>query len=261
MVLGSSFFNLAALLGMGAAVAGPMALHRRVIALSGCMSVFSAAGGLVALSAPSQPAPVLAAVGVLLVTYLAVLGTAGRGLEWLPLGSPARLVAAVTEEEAELADVLRPDPGRALDAIVAVAALVVVVVASVVMEKSAVSLGSRLGVPQIVIGALVLGWVTGIPNAVASTFLARRGRGAAALSTALNTNNFNVTVGLLLPAVAVGLGQRSGQTLLVAGWCLGLTLATLGWAYLSSGMGRRAGMAVIAAYVAFAVSVVAAGSI
>jgi peroxiredoxin len=49
-------------------------------------------------------------------------------------------------------------------------------------------------------------------------YLARRGRGAAALSTALNSNAINVTAGLLVPATIIDLGKPSASGLLVAGW-------------------------------------------
>ena len=50
------------------------------------------------------------------------------------------------------------------------------------------------------------------PNqpAVAAIYLARRGRGTAALSTALDSHALNVAVGLLLPATIIGLGPRTG---------------------------------------------------
>ena len=67
------------------------------------------------------------------------------------------------------------------------------------MERAASALGSRFAVPEIVVGGLVLAAVTSLPNAVAAVYLAARGRGAATLSTALNSNTLNVVVGLLIP--------------------------------------------------------------
>ena len=60
------------------------------------------------------------------------------------------------------------------------------------------------------------------------------------LSIALNSNALNVTVGLLLPGVLVGLGAPSGQGTLVAAWYLGLTVVTLGCAYTGRGLRRCA---------------------
>ena len=61
----------------------------------------------------------------------------------------------------------------------------------------------------IVVGGLVLAAVTSLPNAVAGVYLAGRA-GAAMLSTTLNSNTFNVVLGLLLPAAFIGLARPSG---------------------------------------------------
>ena len=89
------------------------------------------------------------------------------------------------------------------------------------MEQAATALGRRYAVADIIVGALVLAVVTSPPNAVTAVYLARRGRGAAVLSTALNSNAINVTAGLLVPASLTGLGPRSGQDILVAAWDAG----------------------------------------
>jgi cation:H+ antiporter len=262
VVLGSVVFNLFALMGLGALVTGRIPLHRKVVALAGVTAALVGGGAVLGVALPTVPWVPLGLVVAVLAVYLAVLGTADHGLGWLP--APRRMSAwlreAVAEEESELEEVLRPDPGDTRDALVAVVALVIVVAASVVMERSAVSLGSRWGVPQIVVGTLVLGSVTGLPNAVASTYLARRGRGAAAFSTALNSNNFNILIGLLVPAAAVGLGARSGQAVFVAVCALSLTLATVIPAHFFGGLSRSGGVLVLLAYAGFVVSVVVVGS-
>jgi cation:H+ antiporter len=134
---------------------------------------------------------------------------------------------------------------------VACIALIVVVAASTAMEQGASALGRRYGVAQIVVGGLVLAAVTSLPNAVAAVYLARKGRGAAALSTALNSNTINVTAGLLIPATVIGLAKPNGSGLLVAGWYVGLTTLTLMLAYADRGLRRAAGWLIIAAYVGF----------
>jgi hypothetical protein len=107
-----------------------------------------------------------------------------------------------------------------------------------------------------VVGGLVLAAVTSLPNVVAAVYLAARGRGAATLSTALNSNNLNVVAGLLLPAVVIGLGRPSDQAVLIAVWYAILTGVVLCAAFLDRGLGRAAGVAIIAAYAVFAGSVV-----
>ncbi len=111
--------------------------------------------------------------------------------------------------------------------------------------------------PQIVTGALVLAGITSLPNAVAAIYLALRGRGAAALSTSLNSNALNVVIGLLLSGSILGLGTPSGQAVFVAAWSLGLTLYVLLAAYSSRGLTRIQGTAIVVAYLVFAGIVVA----
>jgi Ca2+/Na+ antiporter len=102
----------------------------------------------------------------------------------------------------------------------------------------------------------VLAAVTSLPNAVAAVYLARRGRAAATLSEALNSNTLNVLAGLLLPAALIA-GPDLGAALPVALWYGALTAATLALALAGRGITRRSGFLIIAAYAAFMVTVVA----
>jgi cation:H+ antiporter len=260
VILGSNVFNLAALLGLSAIVAGQIGLHRRVVALGGAVAMWVA---VVCLLAVTGLLPVLAGLVLalaILVPYVILLGTAGQGMEQIRL--PKRwwtwLRSAVTEEEIELEDAIRPGVGRWRDAAVAAGALVVVVVASVTMEHAASDLGRRYGLPQIIVGGLVLAAVTSLPNAIAGVYLARRGRAAATLSTALNSNSVNVVAGLMVPGVVLGLGRPTVQAGLVTGWYVALSLAVITLAY-RRGLSRRVGLVIIASYVAFAATVTASG--
>jgi cation:H+ antiporter len=209
VVLGSNVFNLAALLGLGAVVAGRIGLHRRVVVLTGTAAVWVAVVSVVVVvgTAPRSAGLVLAAAALAL--YAVVLGTSGRGRR-LPARWRAWLRAAVAEEELELEDAIRPQRGPWTDAASAAGALIVVIIASITMERAASSLGGSLGVPEIITGRLGLAAVTSLPNAVAAVYLARRGRGAATLSTALNSNGLKVMIGLLLPGAVLGLGAPPG---------------------------------------------------
>lgn len=256
VVLGSNVFNLAALLGLGAVVAGRIRLHRKVVVLSGAVALSVALVSLLVVSGTVPPFAGLGLATAVLVAYVFVLGTGGRRL---PARWHAWLRSAVSEEELELEDAIRPSRGRWPDAITAAVALGVVIVASVAMERAASSLGGRLGVPEIITGGLVLAAVTSLPNAVAAVYLAHRGRGAASLSTALNSNTLNVVAGLLLPGALLGLTRPSGQALLVTAWYAGLSLAVLVLAWWHRGLSRRAGAVIIAAYAAFTASLIVSG--
>jgi cation:H+ antiporter len=252
VILGSNVFNLAALLGLSAMVAGRIRIHRRVVVFAGSVAVWFAVVGLG--TAAGVPAGVgLTLALVVFVPYVFVSAVSLATLVRLPL--PPRAIGwlhvAVIEEESELSEAIHPERGDWRDAVAAGVALMVVVVASVVMESAASSLGSHFGVSEIVVGAVVLAGVTSLPNAVAALYLGWRGRGAALLSEALNSNNLNVLLGLLVPATILGLGTPSAPVYLAAGFYAGLTVVALILAYWARGLGRAQAAVVIAAYVAF----------
>ena len=260
VVIGSNVFNLAALLGLAAVVAGWIGFHRRVVVLAGVPAVWVAVVCLLTVAAVVAPVGGLALTAVVLVPYVVVLGMRRARLERLrlPAGWVRWLVAAVHEEETELAEAIRPRRGTWHDAVAATAALVAVVGASTVMEVAATAAGRRYAVADIVTGGLVLAVVTSLPNAVSAVYLARRGRGAAVLSIALNSNAINVVAGLLIPACLAGLGPRSGQGTLVAAWYAGLTVLALALAFRGRGLGRLSGSVIIAGYLAFVTALVIA---
>ena len=260
VVIGSNVFNLAALLGLGAVVAVFISIHRRVVLLSGAVALWVALVCLAGVEGVLSPISSLSVALVVVIPYVVLLGVADSGLAFLP--GPAKvkgwITSAVAEEEIELHEAIRPVRGRGTDAVVALIALVIVVAASITMERGASTLGRHFHIADAVIGAVVLAAVTSLPNAVAAVHLARRGRGAAAFSTALNSNNINVLFGLLLPGVILGLSAPSASGTLTAGWFLGLTALTVVFAYWGRGLGRRAGWGIIAGYCTFVVWIVLA---
>jgi cation:H+ antiporter len=254
VVMGSNVFNLAALLGLPALVAGQIVLHRRVIVMESVVALWIAGVCVAVVAGAFSPVVGLLVALAVLGPYLVLLGVPPPRLRRLEL--PAAWVrwlrSAIVEEERELELAIHPRRGRPSDVGVAALAVVVVVAASIVMTQSAERLGTRHDVPGIVTGALVLAAVTSLPNAVAAVYLAVRGRASATLSMATNSNAINVVAGLLLPAIVVGLGPPSGETTLVGAWYVGLTALALGVAYSGAAIHRKEGAAVIGAYLAFA---------
>jgi cation:H+ antiporter len=253
VVIGSNVFNLAALLGLGAVVAGRLHLHRKVVVLGGAVAIWMAAISLITVTGVVDPVAGLMLMLVVLVAYVVVL--AGRRKVLRRIGLPRSWVTwlstAVDEEELELVVAIRPAPARPRDTTVAVVALVVVVAAAVATERGASTLGQHNHVPGIVVGGLVLAAVTSLPNAVAAIYLASKGRGAAAFSTALNSNTLNVVAGLVLPATFLGLARPSGQTVFITAAYVGLTMLTLVLAFAGRGLRRAAGWLIVAGYAAF----------
>jgi len=224
-----------------------------VIEFAGAVAVWVALLTLLVVTAVLSPLAGLLLALAVLAPYLAILGMRPQRLAALrlPRGWSSWLSAAVAEEELELELAVHPERGRTRDQWIAASAVLVVVAASVVMEQSAAKLGSRHAVAPIIIGALVLAGVTSLPNAVAAIYLARRGRGAAVLSTSLNSNVINVLAGLLIPTVFIGIGAASAQTTFIAVAYVAMTLLALGCAYVNHGLRRGAGWLIIAAYGVF----------
>jgi cation:H+ antiporter len=238
VAIGSNLFNLAALLGLASLVTGRVDLHRRAVRTDGAVAAWIAVAGLLAVVHVLSAWVGLVMALALFIPYLVALPDYGEG-------------------EVELARVIHPRRGNREDGLEAVLATAVVVGASVAMEQAASTFGAREAVPQIVTGGLVLAAVTSVPNAVAGIYLARRGRGAATLSTALNSNAINVMAGLLLPGTILGLGASAGPSTLVAACNVGLTAFVLLGAYRDRGVRRAFGAAIIVGYVGFAVALVA----
>jgi hypothetical protein len=109
--------------------ASRIGFHRRVVVVSGVPAVWVAAVCLLTVAAVVAPAAGLVLAAVVLVPYVAVLGMRRARMERLRLsaGWVGWLVAAAHEEEAELAEAVRPRPGTWRDAVAAAGALVVVV--------------------------------------------------------------------------------------------------------------------------------------
>lgn len=253
VVIGSNVFNLAALLGLGAVVSGFISLHRRVVVLGGVVAMWVALWCLLSATGVTSGDEGLSAVGVIMLAYVAFLGIPRTTLRRLPLHRPwlAWIALAIDEEEIELEEAIHPPRGRPLDAWTALGALVVVVVSSVVMERAASRLGHHFHVADAVIGGVVLAAVTSLPNAVSAVYLAAKGRGSAAFSTALNSNNLNVLAGLFIPATVIALAAPSLGGNVTAVSFVVLTGAVLVFAYLHSGIRRRVGWSIMAGYGVF----------
>jgi len=123
------------------------------------------------------------------------------------------------------------------------------------MEQAATTLGTRLAVPDAITGAIVLAAVTSLPNTVAAIYLARRGRAAATLSEAMNSNTLNIVTGLLIPAIIIG-GSGLGTGLRAAAWYAALTLGVVALALAGRGVTRRTGLLIVYAYAVFVITVV-----
>ena len=243
VVIGSNIFNLAALLGLSAVVAGHVRVHRHGLLLNGAVAL--AVAGLAAALVLGGIGAAIATVLLLavFVPYVVVLARPpGRGF----------LAVAVREEVDDLGTREHAPKASRADGLALAAALALIVAGSIGMVHAAEDLGRRWGVSDVIVGTLVLAALTSLPNLLTAVRLAVRGRGAATVSEAFNSNSLNVIAGIAVPALFLGLGSANGLVTFSLWWLLGMTALAVAFAYARHGPRRAEGAVVIALYVAFA---------
>ena len=255
VVLGSNLYNVAALLGLPAVVAGAVRIRRRALMLQAAVALGVSVVAALLVTDVIPPVPSLILVIAVLGPYIAVSSLSARRLRRIvPDGAARRfLELAVVDQEKDSRSGQTPRAATGTDLLTIVPVLVSVVLASVGLVDTARTLGSRWGISDVVIGTLVLAALTGIPNVLASVRLARRRRGSAVVSEGLNSNSINILIGLCLPAVLVGIGPRTNTGVLESVWLVATTALVGGLTFFRGGLLRHEGLAVIAAYVAFVV--------
>jgi cation:H+ antiporter len=258
VVIGSNVFNLAALLGLSAVVAGHVRIHRHGLLFN---------GGAALLVTALATALVLQALGAVAATLLllAVLGPyvfllsirPSHIRRYVPVESAARFLSvAVTEELQDLRTEKAPKATMRDSAVLAVS-LAAIILASIGMVQAATSLGHRWGVSDIVVGTLVLASLTSLPNLLTAVRLALHGRGSAVVSETLNSNSLNLLAGIAFPALAISLGKASGIETFSVWWLVGMTVFAVALTYVGRGLRRREGVSILLLYGVFAAVVAA----
>ena len=80
-----------------------------------------------------------------------------------------------------------------------IVSIAIIVVISIILVNSSISLAEAIGVPSILIALTVLAAGSSVPDLISSVLVAREGRGDMAVSNAIGSNIFDITVGLGLP--------------------------------------------------------------
>jgi cation:H+ antiporter len=244
IVLGSNVFNLAAMIGLSAILAGSIHLTRRSLLVEGAVALLAAA---------------IAAGVILDVTPVGVGGAAFLlvGIPYVVLLGRGRLhtsFAEARERDRTIAAIPDPPPQAGWK----VSGLIVLAVAFIIlgaegMVRTALSLADDWQVPDAIVGILLLAVLTSIPNAFTAIRLGTSDRGTALVSETLNSNTINLAGGVMLPAVIIGLGASTGLVEFDLAWFVGMTIVAL--LVLSRPRGARPvdGALLIALYVVFVV--------
>jgi cation:H+ antiporter len=236
VLIGSNVFNLAAMIGLSALLAGHVRLRREALVLEGGV------GLLVTLLASALVlgflSPVLAAVVLTCVLgpYVVLLF---RGSS---LGRHPAPRAEVPE--------LHRGPLWRLAVLIPVD-LALIVLGSTAMVECALSLSDRWHASRSLVGVLVLGPLTSLPNAFTAVRLGLAKRGDALVSETTNSNTVNLFAGVVLPALFVGVARATTSVKLELAWLIAMTAFTLLLLSRGRGLGRLGGAVLIAFYAVF----------
>lgn len=246
VLVGSNVFNLAAMIGLSALLAGRILLPRAVLLLEGLIGAaitLIAAAVLLGWLDP-VPAAVLA-VCVLAPYLLLITGRARRGVG-------QRLGRALAQRpRTEQAGGSFSDPTHHLLALI-VFDVVLIIAGSAGMVQTALALGKHWHISQAVLGVLILAPLTSVPNAITAMRLALAGRSAALVGEAFNSNTINLFAGVIVPALVVTLTAGSAIAHLQLAWLVGMTFVSLLLLSRRGGFRRPEAIVVIGLYLAFA---------
>jgi cation:H+ antiporter len=252
VVVGSNAFNLAAMLGLSAIVAGHVKARHEALELEAFVGLWLIAVTL-AVAAGAVDATVGALlVGAVAVPYVALLAVGPRIARRLPVGTArARFIHRSFGEAHRHARPLDSRREAAQLAVVLVLALVVIVAGSIGAVRAATDLGRAWSVPEALVGVIVLAILTSLPNAWTGVRFGLQHRGSALMSETLNSNSINIVAGLALPAALGTLGAFSGLAVFDLAWLFGMTAAALVLFGMRDGGGRLAGAFLVVLYVVF----------
>jgi cation:H+ antiporter len=255
VIVGSNAFNLAAMLGLTAVIAGAIRLRREALAVEGSVGllVVLIAAGVVLDVLPAAAGVVL--VVVVLLPYLVLLAAGPRLARRLPL--PERidrgLARALGEREhwghREQVD----EAAVSMLVAVMVPAVALVVLGSWGMVEATISLSDGWGVSRNLVAVLVLAPLTSIPNAFTAARLGRSARGSAVVSETLNSNTINLVAGIVVPALVVSVVSLTTEVKFDLAWLLVMTVASLLLLARPLGLRRLDGALLIGLYVVFCI--------
>jgi cation:H+ antiporter len=234
VLLGSNVFNLAAMVGLSALLAGHVRLRRDALVLEGGVGlvVLLLASALVlGFLSPVVTAVVLTCV---LGPYVVVLFRGSSSALHAPGREPAEQHGPLWR----LAVLIPVD-------------VALIILGSTAMVECALSLSDRWHWSRSLVGVLVLGPLTSLPNAFTAIRLGLADRGTALVSEATNSNTVNLFAGVVLPALFVSVARATTGVKLELGWLVLMSVVTLLLLVPRRGLGRVGGVALIAFYVAF----------
>jgi cation:H+ antiporter len=234
VLVGSCGFNLAAMVGLSALLTGRVELSRRVLLLEGMVGLLVTVLAGALLLGWLSPGVAVGSSALVLIPYLVLVLMGSR------LG----------QERSERAPGVSDDPTHHLLALILVDAALIIA-GSAGMVQTALSLAGDWHVSGVILGVLILGPLTSIPNAATAVRLGLSARGAALVGETFNSNTINLAAGVIVPSLFVTLAAISTLAKLQLAWLLAATLLTLSLLAPAGGMRRAGAVALIVLYFAF----------
>jgi len=234
VLVGSNGFNLAAMIGLSALIAGSVRLARNTLVLEGAVGLTVTLLAAALLLGWVSPVAASVSAAIVLVPYLFAVVTRGRPSE--------------RPREPDTSD----NPTHHLLGLI-VLDVIVIVAGSLGMVQAALSLAGSWHISHTVLGVLILGPLTSIPNALTANRLGRAGRGAALVGETFNSNTINLAFGVIVPSLFVTFAATTTTGKLQLAWLVGATLVTMAALARPGGMRRPAAAALIGLYFAFVV--------
>jgi cation:H+ antiporter len=253
VIVGSNIFNLAAMIGVSALLVGSVRIARNTLVLEGTVAI-AVTAIVIALLLGWIPA-VAAVLGIACFVGPYLLLVVGGDQLAQRLGL-RRLAALLTDrdshhDEAEAPGHLSHEFVTHHQLALMGMDIALIVGGSYGMVQAALTLGDRWGIASGVVGALILGPLTSLPNALTGVRLGRAGRGAALVTEALNSNTINLVAGVALPALFVMLAVKSTKDQLGLALLATATVTTVALLAPRKGMSRAGAGIIVALYAAF----------
>jgi cation:H+ antiporter len=255
VIVGSNAFNLAAMVGISALLVGQVRVQRETLILEGAVALAVTATVVSLLLGWLPAALALALIAFILLPYLALVVGGHRLAARVRLGWLTDRVIDRAVDGGQHRDSSQARRHFATHGQVALMALDValIVAGSIGMVQAALSLGGRWGIRPALVGVLVLGPLTSLPNAFTGVRLGLARRGAALVTETLNSNTINLVAGVAVPSLFITLSATSTTDRVDLGLLAAATVATLALLSSRNGIGRLGGAIIVALYAAFIV--------
>jgi len=252
VVVGSNAFNLAAMLGVSAVVAGRVRARHETLELEAFVGLWLLAVMLAVVAGGLGATTGGALVAVVAVPYVALLAAGPRLARRLPFNAAeSRFVQRSFGEAHRRAPALDSRREAAGALLVLLVALCLIVAGSVGAVQAATDLADAWSVPDALVGVVVLAVLTSLPNAWTGVRFGLQQRGSALMSETLNSNSINIVAGLAVPVALGTLAAFSGLAIFDVAWLIGMTAAALVLFGKRGGGGRGAGAFLIVLYAVF----------